>query len=77
VAAQACAIDNLGVLYERGLSTADIFRVSYCNFNSSTQPACLTAPLHAPPAPPSNSRRAKARVSRKALSMQLRVRLKV
>jgi len=45
---QACAIDSLGPLYERGLTTADILRVSYCNFNSSNKPACLAAPAPAP-----------------------------
>lgn len=51
----ACAIDNLGVLFSRGLTLTDIQRVSYCSVNSSAPPPCLVAPpapgIHvAPPA---------------------------
>jgi len=44
----ACAIDNLSTLYARGLITSDIMRVSYCNFDSASKPACLVAPAAAP-----------------------------
>jgi hypothetical protein len=36
------------VLYARGLTTADIFRVSYCDFDADTMPECLRAPAPTP-----------------------------
>jgi len=51
----ACAIDSLPVLYERGLSTVDILRVSKCDFSKDNAPECLRTPVNVPAAQPSNS----------------------